>query len=141
MGGSIPESLIDNPLDFDALAELGAPMGAGALLVMDEDTCMVEVTRDFLDFLSKESCGKCVPCREGVRQMLNILTRITEGKGVEGDIELMEELADVVSEAALCSLGRTSPAPLLGMLKYFRDEFEAHIKEKRCPTHSCKNLK
>jgi len=141
MGGSLPAELIDTPLDFDGMAKLDAQIGAGAMVVFDEDTCMVELTRFFFEFLSEESCGKCVPCREGVRQMLNILTRITEGKGVEGDIELMEELADVVSEAALCSLGRTSPAPLLGMLKYFRDEFEAHIKEKRCPTHSCKNLK
>lgn len=140
MGGSLPADLIDTPLDFDGLAKVGAQMGAGALMVLDEDTCMVDLARFFMKFLSEESCGKCVPCREGVRQMLNILTNITEGKGKEGDIELLEEISEVVGEAALCSLGRTAPAPLLGMLNYFRDEFEAHIKEKRCPAHFCKNL-
>ena len=140
MGGTIPESLIDNPLDFDKLSELGASMGAGDMLMMDEDTCLVEVARYFLDFLSGESCGKCVPCREGVRQMLNILTRMTQGKGREGDIELLEEISFVVGEAALCSLGRSVQKPLLSMLIYFRDEFEAHIKEKQCPAHFCKEL-
>ncbi|MDA8211020.1 MAG: NAD(P)H-dependent oxidoreductase subunit E [Clostridia bacterium] len=140
MGGSLPASMIDTPLDFDGLAKVGAQIGAGALMVLDEDTCMVDLARFFMKFLSEESCGKCVPCREGVRQMLNILTNITEGKGKEGDIELLEEISEVVGEAALCSLGRTAPAPLLGMLNYFRDEFEAHIKEKRCPAHFCKNL-
>ncbi len=140
MGGTIPESLIDNPLDFDVLSKLGASMGAGDMLIMDEDTCLVEVARYFIDFLSGESCGKCVPCREGIRQMLNILTDMTKGKGREGDIELMEELAEVIGAAALCSLGRSVQNPLLSMLKYFRDEFEAHIKEKRCPAHSCKEL-
>lgn len=140
MGGSIPESLIDNPLDFDVLAKLGTSLGAGDMLVLDEDTCMVEVARYFLEFLSGESCGKCVPCREGIRQMLKILTNITKGKGKEGDIELLEELAEVAGEAALCSLGRSVPKPLLSMLKYFRDEYEAHIKEKRCPALYCKEL-
>ncbi|SHI64393.1 NADH:ubiquinone oxidoreductase, NADH-binding subunit (chain F) [Desulfosporosinus lacus DSM 15449] len=140
MGGTIPESLIDNPLDFDVLSKLGASMGAGDMLMMDEDTCLVEVARYFLEFLSGESCGKCVPCREGIRQMLNILTNMTKGKGVEGDIELLEELSEVIGEAALCSLGRSVQKPLLSMLKHFRDEFEAHIKEQRCPAHFCKEL-
>ncbi len=140
MGGSLPADMIDIPLDFDGLAKVGAQIGAGALMVLDEDTCMVDLARFFMKFLSEESCGKCVPCREGVRQMLNILTNITEGKGKEGDIELLEEISEVVGESALCSLGRTAPAPLLGMLNYFRDEFEAHIREKKCPAHFCKNL-
>ncbi len=137
MGGSIPASLIDNPLDFDVLTKLGASLGAGDMLVLDEDICMVDLARFFLEFLSGESCGKCVPCREGIRQMLKILTNISTGKGKEGDIELLEDLAEVVSEAALCSLGRSVAKPLLSMLKYFRDEFEAHIKEKRCPALYC----
>ncbi|TDA67011.1 MAG: NADH-quinone oxidoreductase subunit F [Clostridia bacterium] len=138
MGGSIPESLIDTPLDFDALTKLGAPMGAGGMLVMDEDTCMVDVARYFLDFLAGESCGKCVPCREGIRQMLKILTNITEGKGREGDIQLLEELAEVAGGASLCALGRSAPNPFLSTLRYFRDEYEAHITGKRCPALSCK---
>ena len=140
MGGSLPESLIDTPVDFDALAKLGAPMGAGALLVMDEDTCMVDIARFFLNFLTTESCGKCLPSREGMRQMLKILTDICEGKGKEGNIELLEELAEVTKAATLCALGRTSSDPLLSTLRYFRDEYEAHIREKRCPAHFCKEL-
>jgi NADH-quinone oxidoreductase subunit F len=108
---------------------------------MDEDTCMVSVTRDLLDYLSKESCGKCVPCREGIRQMHKILTNITEGRGKEGDIQLLERITDLAGEAALCSLGRTAPAPFLSALRYFRDEFEAHIQEKRCPVLFCNALK
>ncbi len=140
MGGTIPESLIDTPLDFDELKKVGASLGAGDMLVLDEDTCMVEMGRLFLDFLAGESCGKCVPCREGMRQMLKILTNMTQGEGKEGDIELLEEIAGVVGEAALCSLGRSIHKPLISMLKYFRDEFEAHIKEKRCPANFCKEL-
>jgi NADH-quinone oxidoreductase subunit F len=127
MGGSIPESLIDTPLDFDALKKAGAPMGAGALLVMDEDTNMVHAIRFFLDFLTNESCGKCVPCREGIRQMINILNRISEGKGKAGDIEQLEEISDVMGAASLCSLGKTAPDPLKSALRYFKDEFEANI--------------
>ncbi|MBI5445421.1 MAG: NAD(P)H-dependent oxidoreductase subunit E [Deltaproteobacteria bacterium] len=141
MGGSIPESLIDTPLDFDALSKLGAPMGAGAMLVVDEDTCMVDLTRFFLGFLTTESCGKCVPCREGIRQMLKIVTRITEGRGREGDLEELEKIASVSKAASLCSLGRTAPDPLRSALRYFREEFEAHIKEKRCPAQACKALR
>jgi NADP-reducing hydrogenase subunit HndC len=127
MGGSIPASLIDTPLDFDALSELGAPMGAGGLFVMDEDTNMVDITRFFLNFLTNESCGKCVPCREGVRQMLKIVTHISEGKGKEGDIELLEELCEVSGAASLCALGRTASSPVLSTLRHFRNEYEANI--------------
>ena len=128
MGGSIPESLVDTPLDFDALAKLGAPIGAGGLLVLDEDTNMVDVVRLFLDFLTNESCGKCVPCREGVRQMLKIVTRISEGRGRPGDIELLEEITEVAGSASLCALGKTASDPLKGTLRYFRGEYEANIK-------------
>ena len=107
---------------------------------MDEDTCMVDVARYFIDFLTDESCGKCVPCREGLRQMLKILTSITEGKGKPGDIELLEELSEVAIEASLCALGTSAPNPFLSTVRYFRDEYEAHIKEKRCPAMSCKEL-
>jgi NADH-quinone oxidoreductase subunit F len=127
MGGAIPESLLDTPLDFDALAKLGAPMGAGGMLVMDEDTNMVDVARFFLGFLTDESCGKCVPCREGIRQMLRIVTRMSEGKGREGDIGLLEEIAEVTGEASLCALGKTASDPLLSTLRYFRDEYEASM--------------
>jgi NADH-quinone oxidoreductase subunit F len=127
MGGSIPESLIDTPLDFDALKKAGAPMGAGALLVMDEDTNMVHAIRFFLEFLTNESCGKCVPCREGIRQMIHILDRISDGKGKAGDIEQLEEISEVMGAASLCSLGKTAPDPLKSALRYFKDEFEANI--------------
>ncbi len=127
MGGSIPEEFLDTPLDFDELSKLGAPIGAGGLLVLDEDTNMVEKTRYFLDFLVNESCGKCVPCREGIRQMAKILTNICEGNGKEGDIELLEEIAEVVGTASLCALGKTASDPLLSSLRYFRDEYEASI--------------
>jgi NADP-reducing hydrogenase subunit HndC len=139
-GGCIPEELLDLEVGFDELTKAGSMMGSGGMIVMDEDTCMVDVARYFLDFLTDESCGKCVPCREGMRQMLKILTNITEGKGKEGDIELLEELSEVAKEAALCALGRTAPNPFLSTLRYFRDEYEAHIKEKRCPALSCKEL-
>jgi len=127
MGGSIPERLIDTPLDFDELAALGAPIGAGGLLVMDDETDMVEVARYLLEFLTNESCGKCVPCREGMRQMLKILTNITKGKGKSDDIGRLEDLSDVTGVACLCALGKTAPDPLRSMLRYFRDEFEAQI--------------
>jgi len=127
MGGSIPESLIDTPLDFDELAKLGAPIGAGSMLVLDEDTDMVDVTRYFLKFLSDESCGKCAPCREGIRQMLKILNNICDGKGKEGDIERLEEISEVTGTASLCALGKTAADPLLSTLRYFRDEYETKI--------------
>jgi len=139
-GGCLPEELLDLEVGFDELTKAGSMMGSGGMIIMDEDTCMVDVARYFLNFLTDESCGKCVPCREGIRQMLKTLTNITQGKGKEGDIELLEQLAEVAGEAALCALGRSAPNPFLSTLKYFRDEYEAHIKEKRCPALSCKEL-
>ena len=139
-GGCLPEELLDLPVGFDELTKAGSMMGSGGMIVMDEDTCMVDVARYFMEFLTDESCGKCVPCREGMRQMLKILTNITKGKGKEGDIELLEQLAETAMEAALCALGKSSPNPFLSTLKYFRDEYEAHVKEKRCPALSCKEL-
>jgi len=139
-GGCIPEEQLDMKVDFDELAKAGSMMGSGGMIVMDEDTCMVDVARYFLDFLSDESCGKCVPCREGIRQMLKILTNISKGEGKEGDIELLEELSEVTRDASLCALGRTAANPVLSTIRYFRDEYEAHIKEKRCPAYVCKEL-
>ena len=139
-GGCLPTELLDVKVDFDELTKAGSMMGSGGMIVMDEETCMVDVARYFLDFLTDESCGKCVPCREGIRQMLKILSNITKGKGREGDIELLEELAEVTRNASLCALGRSAPNPVLSTIRYFRDEYEAHIKEKRCPAYSCKGL-
>ncbi|MFZ3102976.1 MAG: NADH-ubiquinone oxidoreductase-F iron-sulfur binding region domain-containing protein [Desulfitobacteriaceae bacterium] len=139
-GGCLPENLLDLEVGFDELTQAGSMMGSGGMIILDEDTCMVDVSRYFLEFLTDESCGKCVPCREGIRQMLKTLTNITQGKGKEGDIELLEELAEVAGEAALCALGRSAPNPFLSTLKFFREEYEAHIKEKRCSALSCKEL-
>ncbi len=139
-GGCIPAELLDLGVDFDELSKAGSMMGSGGMIVMDEDTCMVDVARYFMAFLADESCGKCAPCREGTRQMLKLLTNITEGRGKEGDIELLEELSEVAKEAALCALGKSAPNSFLSTLRYFRDEYEAHIKEKRCPALSCKEL-
>ena len=139
-GGCIPEELLDLEVGFDELSKAGSMMGSGGMIVMDENTCMVDVARYFIAFLTDESCGKCVPCREGLRQMLKILTNITEGRGREGDLELLEELSETAKEAALCALGQSAPNPFLSTLRYFRDEYEAHIKEKRCPALSCKEL-
>jgi len=139
-GGCIPESLIDLPVDFDKLTEVGSMMGSGGMIVMDENTCMVDIARYFVKFLTEESCGKCVPCREGLDRMLDILTDITEGRGKEEDIELLEELGGVIKEASLCALGSTAPNPVLSTIRYFRDEYEAHIRERRCPAGVCKAL-
>ena len=139
-GGCIPASMLDMPVDFDQLAKAGSMMGSGGMIVMDEDSCMVDVARYFLDFLAFESCGKCVPCREGIRQMLKVLNRICDGKGKDGDIQLLESLADVLKDASLCALGQTAANPVMSTIKYFRDEYEAHIKEKRCPAGVCKSL-
>ena len=139
-GGCIPEEQLDMKVDFDELAKAGSMMGSGGMIIMDEDTCMIDVARYFLNFLADESCGKCVPCREGIRQMLKILTNISEGKGREGDIELLEELSVVTKDASLCALGKSAPNPVLSTIRYFRDEYEAHIKEKRCPAYACKAL-
>ena len=139
-GGCIPASLLDISVDYDSLTKIGAMMGSGGMIVMDEDNCMVDIARFFLDFTVDESCGKCTPCRVGTRRMLEILERITQGKGEEGDIEKLETLAENIKSSALCGLGQTAPNPVLSTIKYFRDEYEAHIKEKRCPAHHCQAL-
>ncbi len=139
-GGCIPAGSLDLEVGFDELAEAGSMMGSGGMIVMDEETCMVDIARYFIEFLTDESCGKCVPCREGLRQMLKILSNITEGKGKKGDIELLEELAETAKEAALCALGSSAPNPFLSALRHFRDEYEAHINDRRCPALSCKKL-
>jgi len=139
-GGCIPESQLDLPVDFDRLIEAGSIMGSGGMIVMDEGTCMVDVARYFIKFLTEESCGKCVPCREGLDRMLDVLTDITEGRGKEEDIGLLEDLGSVIKEASLCALGGTAPNPVLSTIRYFRDEYEAHIGEKRCPAGVCKAL-
>lgn len=139
-GGCIPESFLDMPIDYDSLKEVGSMMGSGGIVVMDDSTCMVDVARYFLDFTEKESCGKCVPCRLGTKQMLTILEGIVEGKGKPGDIELLEELAFGIKEGSLCGLGQTAPNPVLTTLRYFRHEYEAHIHEGKCPAGQCKEL-
>lgn len=139
-GGCIPEQFLDTPVDFDELTKLGSMMGSGGMIVMDEETCMVDVAKYFTDFLCDESCGKCVPCREGLRRMREILTDITEGRGTEEDLRLLEELAPVVADTSLCALGGTAPNPVLSTLRYFRDEYEAHVIERRCPAYVCKAL-
>ena len=139
-GGCIPASMLDISVDYDSLTKIGAMMGSGGMIVMDEDNCMVDIARFFLDFTVDESCGKCTPCRVGTRRMLEILERITQGKGEEGDIEKLQTLAENIKSSALCGLGQTAPNPVLSTIKYFRDEYEAHIKEKRCPAHHCQAL-
>jgi len=132
--------MLDLPIDYDSLARAGSIMGSGGMIVMDESTCMVDVARYFLNFTQEESCGKCVPCRVGTRQLKNMLTRISEGKGEEEDIEKLQNLAETVKSGSLCGLGQTAPNPVLTTLRYFRDEYEAHIKDKACPALVCKNL-
>ena len=139
-GGCIPADLLDTVIDYKALGATGAIMGSGGMVVMDEGTCMVGMAKFFLDFTAKESCGKCVHCRLGTKRMLEVLTRIVEGEGKPGDIELLEELCYSVKDGALCGLGQTAPNPVLTTLRYFRDEFEAHINEKRCPAGECTAL-
>lgn len=139
-GGVVPASLIDLPVDYEKLTEVGSMMGSGGMVVVDEDTCMVDLAKYFLEFTSDESCGKCASCREGSSAMLEILTRITEGNGKEGDIEFLEELGHAIKDASQCGLGQTLPNPVLSTIKNFRDEYEAHIKNKKCPAHVCKAL-
>ena len=139
-GGCIPASLIDTPIDYDNLIAIGSMMGSGGLIVMDEDTCMVDIAKFFLEFTVDESCGKCTPCRIGTRRMLEILNKITEGKATMEDLDRLESLCYYIKENALCGLGQTAPNPVLSTLRYFRDEYEAHIKEKRCPAGVCKHL-
>ncbi|MBQ6019591.1 MAG: NADH-quinone oxidoreductase subunit NuoF [Clostridia bacterium] len=140
-GGCIPESLLDTVIDYKALSATGAIMGSGGMVVMDENTCMVNMAKFFLDFTTKESCGKCVPCRIGTKRMYEILDRITKGEGKPDDIEKLETLCTGVKDGALCGLGQTAPNPVLTTLKYFRDEYEAHIGEKRCPAGECAELR
>ncbi len=139
-GGCIPEELIDLPVDFERLAEAGSMMGSGGMIIMDEDNCMVDVAKYFVDFLREESCGKCVPCREGLENMYNILAGITEGRGKEEDIGLLKELSEVLSEGALCALGTTAANPVMSTLRYFPEEYESHIRDKKCPAGVCKEL-
>ena len=139
-GGCIPASLIDTPIDYDSLIQIGSMMGSGGLIVMDEDNCMVDIAKFFLEFTVDESCGKCTPCRVGTKRLLEILTKITDGKGTMEDIDKLEELCYSIKESALCGLGQTAPNPVLSTLKYFRDEYVAHVQEKRCPAGVCKNL-
>jgi NADH-quinone oxidoreductase subunit F len=139
-GGVLPEELLDMPVDFDELAKVGSMMGSGGMIVMNEDTCMVDTARYYVDFLANESCGKCTPCREGLRQMLRIINDICSGKGNTGDIELLEELSQTMMTASLCALGQSAPNPVLSSIKYFRKEYEAHVNDKRCPALACKDL-
>lgn len=139
-GGCVPAKYLDVPIDYDSLNEIGAMMGSGGLIVMDDSKCMVDIAKFFLEFTVDESCGKCPPCRIGTKRMLEILTRITEGKGKDGDIEKLERLASNIKKASLCGLGQTAPNPVLSTLKYFRDEYEAHIYHKKCPAGVCKAL-
>ena len=139
-GGCLPASLLDSPVDYESLAEAGSIIGSGGMVVLDEDTCMVDVARYFLTFTQAESCGKCIPCRWGTKQMLDILEDIVSGNGREGDIDLLIELSEAVKDGSLCALGGTAPNPVLTTIRYFRDEYEAHIFEKRCPALACKSL-
>jgi len=139
-GGCLPAEALDAEVDYDSLIKAGAMMGSGGLVVMDETTCMVDIARFFLNFTRVESCGKCIPCRIGLKIMLEILERITEGKGQEGDIELLQDMAYDIKKSSLCGLGQTAPNPVLSTIRYFRHEYEAHIKEKECPSHACKKL-
>jgi len=139
-GGCIPEQFLDLPVDFDELTKVGSIMGSGGMIVMDQDTCMVDVARYFLDFLKEESCGQCNPCREGIKRSLEILNDICEGNGRQGDIELLQELGSMIQKFSLCGLGTSAPNPVLTTIRYFRDEYEAHIRDKKCPAGVCKPL-
>jgi NADH:ubiquinone oxidoreductase subunit F (NADH-binding)/(2Fe-2S) ferredoxin len=139
-GGFLPESSLDLSVDFDELLAAGSMMGSGGMVVVDEDNCMVDMAKYFLDFVQSESCGKCVPCREGTKRMLDILQRITVGEGTEEDLVLLEELSYMVAESSLCALGGTAPNPVLTTMKYFKDEYISHVRDKKCPAHACRKL-
>jgi NADH-quinone oxidoreductase subunit F/NAD(P)H dehydrogenase (quinone)/NADP-reducing hydrogenase subunit HndC len=139
-GGCVPSQFLDTKVDFANVAKVGAIMGSGGMIVMDERTCMVDMARFFMDFIQDESCGKCTPCREGTKRMLEILERITKGEGKHGDIELLEELSGIIKDGALCGLGQTGPNPVLSTISRFRDEYEAHIYDKKCPSKACPAL-
>ncbi|MCK5426841.1 MAG: NADH-quinone oxidoreductase subunit F, partial [Thermodesulfovibrionia bacterium] len=136
-GGCLPTEFLDMSVDFDSLTEAGSMMGSGGMVVMDEDTCMVDVARYFLDFTQRESCGQCIPCRLGTRQMFEVLDDITKGKGRPEDIDLLLALSEAIKFGSICGLGQTVPNPVLTTLRYFRDEYEAHIHQKRCPAGVC----
>ncbi|MCX5672807.1 MAG: 4Fe-4S binding protein, partial [Planctomycetota bacterium] len=138
-GGCVPERLADTPVDYEALTGVGAIMGSGGLVVLDEDDCMVDIARYFLEFTQDQSCGRCTPCRIGTRRMLDILNRLTAGQGAKGDLEELESLALFIKKASLCGLGKTAPNPVLSTLRYFREEYEAHLA-KRCPAGRCRAL-
>jgi NADH-quinone oxidoreductase subunit F len=139
-GGCLPASMFDLPVDFDVLRDVGSMVGSGGMVVMDEESCMVDVAKYFLTFLQDESCGKCVPCRLGIDRMLEIITDITEGRGTLKQLDLLEELAETVADTALCGLGKTAPNPVLSTLRHFRSEYEAHVVDKKCPAGVCKAL-
>ncbi|MBU3918212.1 4Fe-4S binding protein, partial [bacterium] len=139
-GGCIPEKHLDIPVDFDELTRLGSMMGSGGMIVMDDRNCMVDVAKYFLGFLEEESCGKCTPCRDGVHQMRLILERITNGEGKEEDLDKLEWMGQAIADGSLCALGGSAPSPVLSTIRYFRDEYEAHIKQKKCPAGVCKAL-
>ena len=139
-GGCLTSEHLDRPIDYDTLLSLGSMMGSGGMLVMDEETCMVDVARYYLDFTRDESCGKCAPCRIGTKRLLEILEKITEGKGTMEDLDVLEELSEQIKAASLCGLGQTAPNPVLSTLKYFRDEYIAHVVDKKCPSGVCRSL-
>ena len=139
-GGCIPASLIDTPIDYESLSAIGSMMGSGGLIVMDEDTCMVDIAKFFLEFTVDESCGKCTPCRVGTKRLLELLNKITDGKGTMEDLDKITELAEFIKSNSLCGLGQTAPNPVLSTLRYFRDEYVEHIVNKRCPAGVCKAL-
>jgi len=137
-GGCIPEQFLDHPIDYESLGALGSIMGSGGMIIMDETSCMVDVAKYFLDFTKDESCGKCVPCRVGTVQLYSILDRITKGEGTMEDLDELDDLCDLVKNTSLCGLGQAAPNPVLSTIQYFRDEYVAHIVEKRCPAGVCK---
>jgi len=139
-GGCIPDDMLDMKVDFDSLSEAGSMMGSGGMIVMDDQTCMVDVARYFINFLIDESCGKCTPCREGLFALSKILTRITKGEGREDDLEQLQELSETIEASSLCQLGGTAPNPVLTTLRYFEDEYIKHIKDKTCPAGICTEL-
>jgi ferredoxin len=139
-GGCIPEAHLDTPVDYDSLGALGSIMGSGGMIVMDERDCMVNVAKYFIDFTKDESCGKCTPCREGTLRMMEMLEEITAGNGREGDIDKLARMSDLIKKTSLCGLGQTAPNPVLSTIRYFREEYEAHISAKKCPAKVCKPL-
>lgn len=139
-GGCIPASLLDIPIDYESLTSIGSMMGSGGMIVMDEDNCMVDIAKFYLEFTVDESCGKCTPCRIGNKRLLETLIKITNGKGSEEDLNKLDELSHIIKDTSLCGLGQTAPNPVLSTMRYFMDEYKAHVDEKRCPSGTCKNL-